>query len=100
MSITEAFFDFGIGLHTPKDFHPHTPEDMLKHKEMNEGKERKRDIEKEIREDPKGLRNHVYIDEHGKRHDTVFADRDRDYGTNEYREYDRSAFENVKWLKV
>lgn len=93
MSIMECFFDFGIGLHTPKDFHPHTAEEMLKHKEISESDERRiRDLERAIHEDPKGLRNHVYIDEEGRRHDNVFADR------NEDREYDRSSFENARWI--
>ena len=102
MSVVDAFFDFGMGFHTPKDFHMHTPEHMLKEKEIQESDEKRlKDLERAINEDPKGLRNHTYTDENGKRHDHVFADRpDRDYDTNEYREYDRSSFENVTWLKV
>jgi hypothetical protein len=75
MSIMNTFFDFPIELYTPKDFHPHTPEEMLKHKEMKDMDEKRlRDLERAIHEDPKSLRNHVYIDEDG-RHDNVFADR-------------------------
>ena len=93
MSIVETFFDYGIGFHTPKDLHMHTPEHMLKEKEMNAMDEKRlRDIERQIHEDPKGLRSHIYVDEEGHRHDNVFAER------NESREYDQSSFENARWL--
>lgn len=93
MSMINAFFDSAIELQIPKEFHVHTPEDMLKHKEMKDTDEKRlRDLERQIHEDPKGLRSHIYVDEEGHRHDNVFAER------NGSREYDQSSFENARWL--
>jgi hypothetical protein len=90
MTINETFFHFGTDLQWPLECHPDTGEDLLKHKEMDESKDKSYVLPG----------NKTYVDESGKRHDYSFCDKyDNEYEHND-RMNENRPYESVRWLKI